>query len=107
MMSPRAKCGWLGRFRATGFGPTDAHRPPDPTAVIIGRSMVMKGSMCLRGLNVRRPSIYAVESPCRYAASAWAYSWATIENSRTGAQSRNSKEIARARVGDGKRYVYA
>ncbi len=67
----------------------------------------MKGSMCFRGLNVSRPSIYAVESPCRYAASAWAYSWATIENSNTGAERRNSNQIGRTRVGDGQRYVYA
>src|SRR4030095_7929470 len=75
--------------------------PFDAQYNMTGIRMVMNGSMCLIGFHVRRPSCCAVGSPCLSAAYPCAYSWATIENSSTGAARRKLSSSANSDWGRG------
>src|SRR3569623_1406828 len=81
--APKAisRLGWRRFSTVMGTGLAQPKITPPARISTSGTSTVPMGSMCFKGLRVRRPSIIAVGSPSLRATQPWATSWTVMANS--------------------------
>ncbi len=77
---PRLGFSKFAGLTGTGF----AHPMPKPCSMLKMKTKSPRGSRCLMGFMVRRPSILAVGSPSLWATQPWASSWRVMARSMAG-----------------------